>query len=114
LLDHSKGSDAQGRAGAHWRTHAKEGDVRQQAWDLETYEAWMGVVEGERRREAQGAMSEQERSGIDVSVLLVFCSAVSVRQGRRHHVVWRADACLDSAEYNHLVLAAASRAGTVG
>lgn len=59
------------RAGAHWRTHAKEDDVRQQAWDLETYRAWMEVVEEEGRRNAEGALTEEERSGIDVSLRIL-------------------------------------------
>ena len=61
------------RAGAHWRTHAKEGDGRQQAWDLETYEAWMKIVEEEKRRHAQGALMEEDRSGIDVSASSMLC-----------------------------------------
>jgi len=64
-----KSADIAGRAGAHWRTHAKEGDVRQQAWDLETYRAWMQIVEEEKRRNATGGMAEEERSGIDVCLL---------------------------------------------
>ena len=67
-FSHSGGiAKVKGRAGAHWRTHAKEGDVRQQAWDLETYEAWLEIVEDERRREVEGKLVEDDKSGIDVS-----------------------------------------------
>ena len=57
----------QSRAGAHWRTHAKKDDIEQQAWDLETYAAWMKLVKAEEAREAQGeVLKEEEKSGIAV------------------------------------------------
>jgi hypothetical protein len=57
----------QSRAGAHWRTHAKKDDIEQQAWDLETYAAWMKVVKEEEAREAQGeVLRDGENSGIAV------------------------------------------------
>lgn len=35
-------------AGAHWRTHASAEDTEQQAWDIETYEHWLRLIEGAR------------------------------------------------------------------
>ncbi|PNS15268.1 D-amino-acid oxidase [Sphaceloma murrayae] len=43
-------------AGAHWRTHAGSEDIREQKWDLETYEEWMKQIESERTVKGRDAL----------------------------------------------------------
>ncbi|KAF2836840.1 nucleotide-binding domain-containing protein [Patellaria atrata CBS 101060] len=44
-------------AGAQWRTHASEDDLRQQKWDIETYDHWMDLIARENKKSGEPTSS---------------------------------------------------------
>ncbi len=71
-------SDTFHRAGAHWRSHALEGDPEQQQWDIETYKHWLDVIEEEDRHTGHKLLSGLGVSQSASSCLLLSNSSFSI------------------------------------